>query len=103
MTVIWSTYAKHSFSDELDFIFLKWNLKEVKKFIELVETIIHELSSGTLQGKVSKKTQIRSIVISKQTTLFFDVNTSEHTIQLLLFWNNQKDPKKLRFMLTNLQ
>lgn len=29
MTVLWSTNAKYSFAEELEFIYIKWNLKSV--------------------------------------------------------------------------
>ncbi len=63
MRVLWSKYARHSFAEEIDFILIKWNSKEVAKFILLVETSIEKLSSSTWQGKISKKTNIRSLVI----------------------------------------
>lgn len=51
MKVIWSSYAKYSFADELEFIYKKWNSKEVNKFITLVDIATEKLSSETLQGK----------------------------------------------------
>lgn len=99
MEVIWSKHAKHSFSDELEFILLKWSLKEVENFITLVETHIEKLKSGTIEGQVSRKTKIRRLVISKQTTLFFELNKEANRIELLLFWNNKRDPKELMEML----
>lgn len=96
MTVIWTKHAKFSFNEELEFIVKKWNEKEVEGFIQLVDDFIKKLKTGILQGKISPKTNIRSFVISKQTTLFFTINENSKTIVLLLFWNNLKDPKNLK-------
>ena len=38
---------------------------------------------------------MRSFVISKQTTIYFDVFEDIQTIELLLFWNNKDNPKEL--------
>jgi len=102
MNVIWGKKAKYSYFDELDFILKKWNQKEVDKFILLVNEFIKTLEEGVLEGKVSSKTDMRSFTISKQTTVFFDINEQTETIELLLFWNNTKDPKTLKRLLKSI-
>mgnify|MGYP006159640547 CR=1 FL=1 len=57
---------------------------------------IKKLESGILQGRVLSKTTIRSFVISRQTTEYFDLFENTQTIELLLFWNNKDNPKKLK-------
>jgi len=96
MKIVWTESAEHSFTEEIDFIGKKWTLIEVANFISLVDTFIKKLKSGIIEGKVSPKTNIRSFVISRQTTLFFDFNKKINTITLLLFWNNKRNPKKLK-------
>lgn len=96
MKVIWGEKAKQSYAEELEFIFKKWNTKEVEKFMLLVNDYLEKLKSGIIEGKNSHKTGIKSLVISKQTTLFFDVNKTENSIELLLFWNNKRNPKLLK-------
>ena len=51
ITVSWTSYAKLSYFEELDFIQLKWTLKEVNAFIRLVDKLIENLSTGVIQGK----------------------------------------------------
>lgn len=63
--------------------------------MDLVDTIIEKLESEIIQGKISAKTNMRSFVISKQTTIYFDVFEDIQTIELLLFWNNKDNPKEL--------
>ncbi len=102
MDIIWGKKAKVSYTEELEFILVKWNLKEVKKFTLLVNSKLEVLKTGKLEGRISKRSQIRSVVVSKQTTLFFDINKKENRIELLLFWNNKRDPKELKKVLQNL-
>jgi len=96
MNVIWTPSAELSYAEELKKISEKWTITEIINFMDLVDSFIDKLESGILQGKVSSKTNMRSFVISKQTTLYFDVFEDIQTIELLLFWSNNENPKKLK-------
>jgi len=72
MNVIWTQNAEQSYSNELENILNKWTVTEVVNFIDLVDDFIKKLESGILQGRVLSKTTIRSFVISRQTTVYFD-------------------------------
>jgi len=85
MKIVWTISAELSYVEEIEFINRKWSLIEVAKFMDLVDEFVKKLKSGTIEGKVSPKTNIRSFVISRQTTLFFDFNKERNTITLLLF------------------
>ncbi|AOW10997.1 type II toxin-antitoxin system RelE/ParE family toxin [Flavobacterium gilvum] len=93
--VYWSVLSKESFNDEIDFIFLKWNLGEVSKFIELVKLVIEKLIEHPEIGIYGKEKKIYSLVISKQTRLFYRINESQNQIELVLFWNNKRNPVDL--------
>jgi len=95
MNVYWTETAKSSFQDELDFIYRKWGKKEVDRFINLSTDFINLLVSGVLEGKPSRKRNIRISVISKQTTLIYRLNKKKKQIELILFWNNLKNPNQL--------
>jgi len=72
LNVIWTQNAEQSYSNELENILNKWTVTEVVNFIDLVDDFIKKLESGILQGRVLSKTTIRSFVISRQTTVYFD-------------------------------
>jgi len=69
--------------------------------MNLVDDFVKKLESGIIEGKISHKTNLRSFVISKQTTLYFDVFEDTQTIELLLFWNNNDNPKELKEFLNS--
>ncbi|MFK7749155.1 MAG: hypothetical protein AB8B65_12240 [Kordia sp.] len=96
MNVIWTPTAELSYAKELDKISKKWSSNEIINFMNLVDDFVKKLESGIIEGKVSQKTNLRSFVISKQTTLYFDVFEDTQTIELLLFWNNKDNPKELK-------
>lgn len=76
--------------------FLKWNLKEVEKFEFLVDAELKRLSKNPNLG-INHKDNIYSLHISKQTTLYYRIMSD--SIELLLFWNNSKNPNELMKLL----
>lgn len=94
-SIIWSTLAELSFADEIEFIFEKWNQVEVDKFDDLVREHLKRLSKNPLIGNQRFKEAIYTVVISKQTTLYYSISEEAKTINLILFWNNTQNPKLL--------
>ncbi len=94
----WTFSALNSYYGEIEFIFLKWNQKEVLKFEKLVEKELERLSKNPTLGKMNFKNNY-SITISKQTTLIYRINDNAKSIELLLFWNNSKNPEELNKLL----
>lgn len=92
--VIWTSTAKNSYHEEIDFIYLKWNSKEVVKFEKLIVEEIERIVLNPLIGKISYN-DFYSLSISKQTTLFYKIDKDSNIIELLLFWNNLKNPQDL--------
>lgn len=95
----WQPTAKNTFAQEIDFIFLKWNFKEVQKFIELVDENLKRLSKNPEIGIYDNELEIYSLVLSKQTTLYYNFNPSSKIIELITFWNNLKNPDDLTKLL----
>lgn len=93
--IIWQPTANTTFYEEIDFIFLKWNSKEVLKFIDLVKTNLVRLSENPALGRYEVKFKLNSFVISKQTTLYYRFFEDKETIELFVFWNNSKNPNDL--------
>lgn len=94
----WTFLAEISFFEEAQFILLKWNINEVNKFESLVEAELKRLSTNPTLGKISFKNSY-SLAISKQTTLFYIINYDSNSVELLLFWNNLKNPEDLTKLL----
>lgn len=92
--IIWTFSALNSYHEEIDYILFKWNLKEVIKFEKLVINEIIRVSKNPLIGKLSINNTY-SLTISKQTTLFYKINKNSNLIELMLFWNNLKNPNEL--------
>jgi len=101
MNIHWSDTAKESYAEELDFIFKKWGNKEVVNFMNLSDNFLKTLGSGIVEGKPSKKGKFRVSVISKQTSLVYKFDRKTKRIDLILFWNNLKNPKEFERLLNS--
>jgi plasmid stabilization system protein ParE len=94
-TIEWQPTAKNSYVEVIDFIFLKWNFKEVQKFVTLVDENLKRLSKNPRIGIYKSEYEIYSLVISQQTTLYYNFNSISKIIELNVFWNNSKNPDDL--------
>ena len=72
----------------------------MEKFITLSEEFLQLLASEFILGKPTFKKGIRVSVISKQTSVVYKLNPSEKHIELLLFWNNLKNPEEYQKLLS---
>lgn len=94
-SIHWSTLSEITFAEEIEFILKKWNQNEVDKFGQLVQKNLEMLSKNPLLVNCESNKNIYSFLISKQTTLYYKVSNEEMKINLILFWNNKKNPKLL--------
>lgn len=87
MEINWTSSANASFENEIEFILKKWNLNQVEKFIELVDDFTKTLSDNPYLGTKSTKQDIRIFVLSKQTTVIYEVFEGLNRVDLHFFWN----------------
>ena len=99
LEVKWSSLAEITLAEEIDFILRKWNLVEADKFVLLVYVFLERLAKNPEIGIFNSKSNCYSIVISKQTTLYYRILESEKRIELVLFWNNKQNPTQLKKLL----
>lgn len=95
----WDSVALESYIEETEFILLKWNYKEVEKFKSLVEENLERLSINPEIGVFDKKFKVYTLVVSKQTTLYYTFSKEKRVIALHIFWNNLKNPEDLNKLL----
>ena len=87
--IVWVPLAVETYMEENDFIYLKWNQKEVDEFVMLFDENLKRLSINPLIGQIHKN--VYKIVISKQTSLFYRIIEKDKKVELVYFWNNKKD------------
>lgn len=92
--IVWNRYAEITFSDEVEFILSKWNIKEVENFFELVEKSVKTISLNPFIGREIYNNNY-ALVISRQTTIYYKVFEEQQYIELLVFWPNLRNPDHL--------
>lgn len=97
--IVWQLNAEITLEEEMDFILKKWNFKEVQNFKDLVYKQLSQLEVNPRLGNFKPELQIFSLVISKQTTLYYDFDEDSKIIDLHFFWNNLKKPDDLNKLL----
>lgn len=95
----WKTIATYSYFNQMNFILSKWNEIEVQKFEDLVYDFLATLSKTPEIGIYNSEHNCYSLVISKQTTLYYKIIEDKSQIDLILFWNNKQNPIHLKKML----
>ncbi len=95
----WDSVALESYIEETEFILLKWNYKEVEKFKILVEQNLERLSINPEIGIFNNEFKVFTLVISKQTTLYYSFSAEKKVIEIHIFWNNLKNPEDLNKLL----
>ncbi|KLT70745.1 MULTISPECIES: type II toxin-antitoxin system RelE/ParE family toxin [Flavobacterium] len=90
MKIIWSEKAKYSFHSIRNYIEICWSPLIAKKFTNDVLRVNNLLEKNPHLGKYRADLECREIVISKQVTLYYEIQ--EGYIQLITFWNNRQQP-----------
>ena len=93
--IIWNDLAIRDYHENIDYLLRKWSEKEALIFINDVESVIFDLKQGNVEFKESGYSDIKQCVVCKQISLYYKHIESD-TIELLRFWNNYQDNKKLK-------
>lgn len=87
--IIWTPEAEKTHDAVIQYLAEKWSAKEVKKYIEKVNTIVHHISTHPLAYRSAGKEDVREAVITKHNILLYRV--SGQSIYLLYFWDTRKN------------
>ncbi|OQY04029.1 MAG: hypothetical protein B6I20_03845 [Bacteroidetes bacterium 4572_117] len=97
MKVTWTFTSKKSFTKILDFLLENWTAKEVDKFAEDVRNTINQIKENPYMYEASSKNKtVRKGFVNSLVSLFYRVRPRNKEIELLRFWDNRQDPKKLK-------
>lgn len=94
-TIIWNDLAIRDYHENIEYLLSKWSEKEALILINDVESVIFDLKQGNVEFKESGYLDIKQCVVCKQITLYYK-HIESNTIELLRFWNNYQDNKKLK-------
>lgn len=89
-TVYWTDEARETFDAIVITIEDKWGFKQASVFVKRVQQVLSLIADQPLLFKASFAQNLRQAFISKQTSMFYEVN--ETTINILFFWDNRQEP-----------
>jgi hypothetical protein len=95
MTVFWMPEAIETFAQNLSYLKEEWSEDVVTNFIDKTEeTISYIKANPLLYPSINKKKKIHKCIVVRQVSLYYKVHKDR--IDLLTFWNNYQNPKKLK-------
>lgn len=90
MKIIWAESALLSYEKVIEGILERWNFNIVLDFELLVNILLEKLmTNNKLCPKSSKKRDLRKCLISKQTSLIYQIH--HNNIEILLFIDNRSN------------
>jgi len=96
--IIWSPEAIDTYISIIEYLEKEWTEREVRNFMLRVHEKLGILSQQPLIGRLSsKKRNNYRTLINKHTTLVYHYKPIKKEIELVSFWNNAQDPRKLKF------
>jgi plasmid stabilization system protein ParE len=91
--IIWSPKAKETYYNIIYYLIENWTKKEIQNFIHRTEIVLDHVGQNYLLYPYSKKGNAYRAVINRQVSLYY--RTKGSNIELLIFWDNRLNPKKL--------
>ena len=93
--VVFSKRARRSLEKLLVYLESKWSLKVKNEFIGKLDRCVLQISKHPESCPVSEEFPgLYKCVVTKQTTFYYRVKEKE--IQVVTFYDNRQDPKKLK-------
>ena len=93
-TVRWNKLARFDYYENIDYLLQNWSEKEAQNFIDKIFEIETMLSIGNVEFQNTDRKNIKRCVIDKHISLFYRL-TEANNVELLRFWNNNQNLKKL--------
>ena len=90
--IIRTPEAEKTFGTVIDYLQQQWSEREIKYFIERVNSVTEHIKRHPLSYRSAGKEDVREALITKQNLLLYRV--SGETIYLLYFWDTRKNPER---------
>jgi plasmid stabilization system protein ParE len=92
--ILWTKAAQSSFDNIVDYLKNKWSINSAIKFVNKTIVFLDILQKHPEIGKKENiKNDLRSFVLTRQTTIFYRIK-NDTTIVLLKFFDTRQNPEK---------
>ena len=93
--IVWSDEALKNLAAITNYLENNWTEKELKQFAGLLDKRLNSIASNpTLFPIFNHITNIRRSVLSKQTSIFYQIIDLE--VRLITIFDNRQNPKRLK-------
>jgi len=97
MKVIWTPKALQSYFKIFNFLNERWTKKEVENFVNQTDKIIEQIAENPkMFVATGKRKNVRKGFVNNLVTLFYKVYPRKKEIELLRFYDNRQDPKRMK-------
>lgn len=93
--IIWTPTSIETFEEILAYLQKYWTEKEIIKFVENTELVIHYISEKPLMFRKTNKKNIREALVTEHNLLIYKIYTNH--IALITFWDTRKNPRKKNY------
>jgi plasmid stabilization system protein ParE len=94
--ILWSEQALTDLQNILDYLTENWTQRELKNFSQRLDKRINLIRHyPNLFPSSSTKKSIRRSVLTKHTTIYYQVQTQ--TLKIVTLFDTRQNPKKLKF------
>ncbi|NLU38035.1 MAG: type II toxin-antitoxin system RelE/ParE family toxin [Bacteroidales bacterium] len=94
--IVWTPVAVETYHSLVQYLALEWGDLFKTKFLNEVEWVVDLISQNPEMFKRSTRYKnIRIGYLSKQCSLIYRIKPDK--IELLLFWDNRQDSKKMKY------
>jgi plasmid stabilization system protein ParE len=87
--------ARKTYEDVLAYLQQHWGYQQIDKFEARTREALEYIRRSPAMYERAKQRKYRRCVLTKQTSLFYQINHKKEQIELLLFWDNRRDPSRL--------
>jgi plasmid stabilization system protein ParE len=96
-SIIWSPKAYLTFQDRIYYLERNWTQREINNFTIRVKEYLELLKKEPLIGTpTGRRKTVRIGLIIKEVSIIYRVKPIKKEIELLVFFDNRQDPKKIR-------
>lgn len=86
MKEIWTTEAKKTFAENIEYLKKRWTINEVNDFVEKSFKGIDLIKLNPNIGRYDKSWDANKLLIVPQIYLFYEID--KNNLVLITFWNN---------------
>ena len=92
----WTEHALEELKETFEYLELNWTERESRKLSEKIEHVIKLISDNPFLFPESEDVKVRKAVVHKLNTIYYRENSTNQSVEILSFFNNRKNPKKLK-------